>query len=337
MRLLENIDLADYTTFGIHARCRYFVEYESCDELARLCSDARFSGLKKMVLGGGSNSLFVGDYTGVIFHPVNDTVEVIDENEDFRFVRVGAGKRWTPFVQECVERGWSGVENLAYVPGSVGGAVVQNIGAYGLEIAERISEVECFNPQTGLTEILSNADCDYGYRTSVFKHKCAHLIVHSVTLALPKVFTPNVGYKAIAAFFENTPPSTPAEVAEIITQTRRRKLPEPGVIGSAGSFFKNPVVTRVKEEHLLEETPQLVSYRLAGGRSKLAAGWMIDAVGMKGMRVGDAGVYDKNALVLVNYGQATGEEILKLANTVADKVYHRFGVRLEPEPVIIQC
>lgn len=333
--VLENVDLVSMNTFGVHSVAKYFVEVNTSEQLKPLMRAAKDLGLKTFVLGGGSNVLLTQDFDGLVIRMTGKTVTVVDENDDFVFLRIEAGKSWTETVDECLARGWCGIENLALVPGTVGGAAVQNIGAYGMEVAEVIREVTCFDPANDAEVTLSVDECDYGYRTSIFKTQKKDLIVTSVVLALPKTFTPVVGYKELAAVFKGATPTSATEVADAVKAVRRKKLPDPTVIGNAGSFFKNPVVSRIKMVSLLEETPQIVSYPLAGGRAKLAAGWLIDAVGLKGKRVGDAGVYEHQALVLVNHGNATGAEIKALADEVAFIVKRRFGVVLEPEPVII--
>ena len=238
-------------------------------------------------------------------------------------------------MRHAIESGWYGIENLAAIPGTVGGAAVQNIGAYGVEVAEHIVEVECFDPDRRAMRVLSAEDCDYGYRASRFKTTEKNLIVTSVLFALSKTFSPVYGYKELEAIFGDRRPESAKELEEAVRAVRARKLPDPKVLPNAGSFFKNPVVTRTKMLHLLEETPSLVSYPLGGARAKIAAGWLIEACGLKGKRMGQAGVYERQALILVNYGGATGAEIKDLAEEVARNVKYRFGVELEPEPVIL--
>lgn len=330
-----DVDLSPLTTFGVHAVARFFARAQDDETLVSLYEAARRDNVPVLVLGGGSNILFTRDFDGLVVSIASRGVEVVDENDDYRFVRVAAGEDWSAFVDDCLQKGWCGLENLSLVPGTVGGAAVQNIGAYGVEFAERVSEVECLDSVTLQKVRLTAQECDYGYRTSVFKTDKRHLVVTAVTLALPKVFRPVVGYKEMQAYFADRTPADARELAEAVKAIRRRKLPDPKEIGSAGSFFKNPVVSRIKMVSLLEETPQIVTYPMAGGRAKLAAGWLIEAVGMKGKRVGDAAVYERQALVLVNYGSATGAQIKALADEVVFKVKRRFGVELEPEPVII--
>lgn len=331
----ENVALKDKNTFHVAATTRWYGEFSSADDLKAFYDDPRFRALPKFILGGGSNLLITQDFDGLMLKSVDPSVSVVDENDAYTFVKIGAGADWTATVASLVDKGFNGIENLMSVPGTVGGAAVQNIGAYGLEIAERISEVECFDPAAGDVCVLSADDCDYGYRTSIFKTEKTDWVVLSVTLALPKVFEPRVAYKELAAVFGDKVPASAKEVASAVKAVRAKKLPDPAKIGNAGSFFKNPVVTKVKMVHLLEDDPTLVTYPLAGGRAKLSAGRLIDAVGLKGKREGDAGVSEKHSLVLVNYGNATGKDILAMAEKVKAAVKRRYGVTLEPEPVIL--
>lgn len=331
----ENVVLKDKNTFHVAATTRWYGEFSSADDLKAFYDDPRFRALPKFILGGGSNLLITQDFDGLMLKSVDTSVSVVDENDAYTFVKIGAGADWTATVASLVDKGFNGIENLMSVPGTAGGAAVQNIGAYGLEIAERISEVECFDPAAGEVRVLSADDCDYGYRTSIFKTEKTDWVVLSVTLALPKVFEPRVAYKELAAVFGDKVPASAKEVASAVKAVRAKKLPDPEKIGNAGSFFKNPVVTKVKMVHLLEDDPTLVTYPLAGGRAKLSAGRLIDAVGLKGKREGDAGVSEKHSLVLVNYGNATGKDILAMAEKVKAAVKRRYGVTLEPEPVIL--
>jgi len=331
----ENVALKDKNTFHVAATTRWYGEFSSADDLKAFYDDPRFRALPKFILGGGSNLLITQDFDGLMLKSVDTSISIVDENDAYTFVKIGAGADWTATVASLVDKGFNGIENLMSVPGTVGGAAVQNIGAYGLEIAERISEVECFDPAAGDVRVLSADDCDYGYRTSIFKTEKTDWVVLSVTLALPKVFEPRVAYKELAAVFGDKVPASAKEVASAVKAVRAKKLPDPEKIGNAGSFFKNPVVTKVKMVHLLEDDPTLVTYPLAGGRAKLSAGRLIDAVGLKGKREGDAGVSEKHSLVLVNYGNATGKDILAMAEKVKAAVKRRYGVTLEPEPVIL--
>ncbi len=333
--VVENAPLKDLNTFHVAATARWLGGFATAEDLRRFYADPRFAALPKFILGGGSNLLLTKDFSGLMLKSTDETVAVVDENDAYVFVRIGAGADWTATVDDLVAQGMNGLENLASVPGTAGGAAVQNIGAYGLEFAERVSEVECFDPAADRVVTLSADDCDYGYRTSVFKTEKKDWVVLSVVLALPKTFEPRVGYKELAAWFDGRTPASAKDVAEAVRAVRAKKLPNPAEIGNAGSFFKNPIVSRVKMVHLIEDDPKLVVYPLAGGRAKLAAGRLIDAVGMKGRREGDAGVSEKHSLVLVNYGSATGAEIAAVAERVKAAVKRRYGVELEPEPVYL--
>ena len=333
--VVRDAELAPLTTFAVPARAAYLARVESVEALRRVLSSP-LAQLPRLVLGGGSNLLLTRDFDGLVIRMEIKGIELAADDEQGRTLVIGAGCGWSETVDELLSRGWGGLENLALVPGTVGGAAVQNIGAYGLEAAERIVSVDCINARTLEERTFDVSECDYGYRTSIFKNpEYADWIVTRVALRLPRAFEPRTGYKELAALFAGAAPESPLQVAEAVKALRRRKLPDPKVLPNAGSFFKNPVVSRVKQRHLLEDMPQLVSYPLAGGRAKLAAGWLIEAVGMKGARMGRAGVYERQALVLVNLGGATGAEIKALADEVARKVWLRFGVKLEPEPVIV--
>lgn len=331
----QNVSLESCNTFAVKANARFYAKVQTPEDVRSVLADPRYGSLPRFVLGGGSNILFTRDFDGLVLHVTGGTIEVTDENDSFYFVKVSAGVVWDDLVVHALKHNWYGLENLAAIPGTVGGAAVQNIGAYGVEAAERIVEVECFDPDRRVMRVLSAEDCDYGYRTSIFKTTEKNLIVTAVLFALPKVFEPVCGYKELEAIFGDRKPETAKELSEAVRAVRARKLPDPKVLPNAGSFFKNPVVTRTKMLRLLEEAPSIVSYPLGGARTKLAAGWLIEACGLKGKRLGPAGVYERQALILVNHGGATGAQIKALADEVARTVKYRFGVELEPEPVIV--
>ena len=264
--------------------------------------------------------------------------EKIREDDEHYFVRAGAGEVWHSFVRKMLDAGMPGLENLAYIPGTVGAAPIQNIGAYGLEAAEFIDSVECFDMDTGEERTLTNEECDFGYRHSTFKKpENRHLVITAVTFKLPKNWVPNTSYKALAEEIEinSFPELSPQDVYSCVISLRRRKLPSPVKFGNAGSFFKNPVVDRETFTSLLRTNPSLVSYPLAGGRFKLSAAWLIDNAGLRGYSMGDVGVWEKQPLVLVNYGQATGEDIYAMAQDVRLRVKNCFGVKLEPEVAMV--
>ena len=332
------VSLRPFNSFGVEARARYFARIRSVDELARVLADPDLARLPRLVLGGGSNLLLTGDFDGLVLK-----IDLLGRHEEpasdthWR-VRVGAGENWHATVEALLAADRPGLENLALIPGSVGAAPIQNIGAYGLELAERFDSLTAWDVAQQREVRMDLTDCAFGYRDSVFKSALAgQRIVLDVTFALPRDWQPVTGYAEVAQELKSRGSSSPQprDVFDAVVAIRRRKLPDPAQIGNAGSFFKNPIVSREQRTDLIARFPSLVSYPLAGGRFKLAAGWLIEAAGMKGLTRGRAGVYEKQALVLVNRGGATGAEILALAREVQDKVAEKFGVRLEPEPVVL--
>jgi UDP-N-acetylmuramate dehydrogenase len=294
--------------------------------------------LPRMVLGGGSNLLLTGDFAGLVLHLCTAGVGVVHEDDASIYVKAAAGENWHRFVRWTLQQGLGGLENLSLIPGNVGAAPIQNIGAYGVELKDCFHSLTAFDFETGNTFVLDRTACRFGYRDSVFKHEWRdRAAILDVTFALPKKWQPNVQYadvsQELAARGIKAP--TAGQISEAVIAIRTRKLPDPAVIGNAGSFFKNPVISAEQRSVLLERHPQLVSYAQADGSFKLAAGWLIDQSGWKGKSLGAAGVYEKQALVLVNRGGASGREIAALAAAIQADVMSRFGVRIEPEPVYI--
>ena len=324
--------------FGVDARAAYLAAIHRPSELAEVLADPRVTGLPRLVLGGGTNVLFASDFAGVVVRVQICGLRALGDVGDEWLFEVGAGMEWHHTVQWLVQAGFGGLENLALIPGTVGAAPIQNIGAYGLEIAERLHCVQAWDWAQQAIVRMSPEECEFGYRDSAFKQHLKHdRVIVSVTLALPKRWQPVLGYADLdrelkARAIES---ASAADIFEAVCAIRRRKLPDPAQIGNAGSFFKNPVVSREKRADLLTRFPSLVSYALSGGRFKLAAGWLIEACGMKGVKRGRAAVYERQALVLVNRGGATGREILDLAHEVQARVAEKFGVMLEPEAVIV--
>jgi UDP-N-acetylmuramate dehydrogenase len=325
-------------TFGVEARARWFCRVRSADDLAALSADPRLAGLPRLVLGGGSNLLLTRDFDGLVIKVEVPGLRELGEAGDAWHLEIGAGENWHATVDRLLSMGRPGLENLALIPGNCGAAPVQNIGAYGLELAERFDSLTAWDFSSQRLVRMTAADCGFGYRDSLFKHSLAdRRLIVSVTLALPKRWCPVDGYADVARELkERRLAQTDARaIFDAVVAIRRRKLPDPVVIGNAGSFFKNPVVSHEQYRALLERYPSLVGYPQPDGRVKLAAGWLIEAVGLKGATRGRAGVYEKQALVLVNRGGATGAEILALAREVQEKVAEAFGVWLDPEPVIV--
>lgn len=337
LTLSHDASLAALNTFRVDCKAQVLARVSSEDDLARLRQDDALSALPRLVLGGGSNVLFTKDFPGLVLRMDMGGVRDVGETEDAWLVHVGAGENWHEVVRALTFNGRPGLENLALIPGLAGAAPIQNIGAYGLELVERLHELRVWDWASARVLTMSPLDCELGYRDSVFKRdESGARVILGLTLALPKRWQPVMGYTELAkALGQSDEPVSPQRVFEAVCALRRRKLPDPAQIGNAGSFFKNPVVSQEQCRALQERFAHLVAYPLPGGRAKLAAGWLIEACGLKGATRGRAGVYEKQALVLVNRGGASGAEILALAREIQDKVMEKFGVALEPEPRVI--
>lgn len=330
--------LAALTTFHLRANAEAWVEVASLEDIRDALSVAKGRGWQTTILGGGSNVVPMPLVPGLVIHPVFRGIHEAQSESGSLVVVVGAAEALDDLVRYTVGKGLGGLENLAAIPGSVGGAVVQNAGAYGVEMAERIAWVRVYDPDIDDFRTLTPTECDFGYRTSIFKSKAgSRLIITEAAFVLPQVWQPVTAYKGLSSLFADRDPAsvTPAEIETAVRNLRAQKLPDPSQTGSAGSFFKNPVVTKLKARELITLHPNLVSYPLAGGRAKLAAGWLIEAAGLKGLSSGDAAVWPAHALILINRGRATGEDVLKLGREIAERVERRFGVVLEPEPIFL--
>lgn len=330
--------LAALTTFHLRANAEAWVEVASLEDIRDALSVARGRGWQTTILGGGSNVVPMPLVPGLVIHPVFRGIHEAQSESGSLIVVAGAAEALDDLVRCTVGKGLGGLENLAAIPGSVGGAVVQNAGAYGVEMAERIAWVRVYDPDIDDFRTLTPTECDFGYRTSIFKSKAgSRLIITEAAFVLPQIWQLVTAYKGLSSLFADRDPAsvTPAEVETAVRNLRAQKLPDPSQTGSAGSFFKNPVVTKLKARELITLHPNLVSYPLAGGRAKLAAGWLIEAAGLKGLSSGDAAVWPAHALILINRGRATGEDVLKLGREIAERVERRFGVVLEPEPIFL--
>ena len=337
-RLHEQYPLQGLNSFGVEARARWFCRVHNAEDLAALAADPRLAGLPRLVLGGGSNLLLTRDFEGLAIKVEVLGLRELGEAGDAWHLEVGAGENWHATVERLLAMGRPGLENLALIPGSCGAAPVQNIGAYGLEFSQRFDALRAWDFATQRVVHMTAAECGFGYRDSLFKHALAgQRLILSVTLALPKPWQPMEGYSDVARELKEHGIARPdaRAIFDAVVAIRRRKLPDPAVIGNAGSFFKNPIISREGHQALIARYPSLVGYPQPNGSVKLAAGWLIEAVGLKGATRGRAGVYEKQALVLVNRGGATGAEILAMAREVQEKVAEAFGVWLEPEPVIV--
>ncbi|MDN4052367.1 UDP-N-acetylmuramate dehydrogenase [Massilia sp. YIM B02763] len=337
--LSSDVQLQSFNTFGIAARARRYLRVTDPAQLAAIAADPALAALPRLVLGGGSNLLITSDTVErLVLHMGLMGKEIVGETADAILVRARAGEHWHGFVEWTIAQGLGGLENMALIPGTVGASPIQNIGAYGAEVKDRFHALTVFDFATGATRTMDAAACRFGYRDSVFKHEEGRdLVVLDVTFALPRAWGPNLRYAELANAVQEAgiAAPTPRQVADAVIAVRRRKLPDPAVIGNAGSFFKNPVVGPEHCARLLAEWPDLVHHVQADGSEKLAAGWLIDRCGWKGKSLGRAGVYPKQALVLVNNGGADGAEVLALARAIQHDVRERFGVLLEPEPVMV--
>lgn len=335
IREFEHVPLRERNSFGIEQRATRLVEYETEEELREIF---RNGGPRRWyVLGGGNNILFTQDYDGTLLHPAGQDIRIVARAGDRVEVRAQAGADWDTLVQWAVERELWGIENLTQIPGTAGAAPVQNIGAYGCEVRQAIHSVEMFCTDTGNMLVLSNAHCGFGYRESVFKHTLrGRVIITAITLSLSRTPHPQLGYGDLARETERLGGPTLHNIREAVCSIRRSKLPDPALTGNAGSFFRNPVVGRQQAERLLARYPDMPHYPAeADDRVKLAAGWLIERAGMKGRVCGRAAVHDRQALVLVNRGGATGAEVLALAREVQRAVWEQFGVEIDTEVNIL--
>ncbi|GAB3469680.1 UDP-N-acetylmuramate dehydrogenase [Massilia terrae] len=336
LAIAPDFPLDSLNTFRIPARARRYLRVDEPGQVAAALADPALAALPRLVLGGGSNLLFTRDFDGLVLHMALAGRAVIGEEHGHTLVRAAAGENWHDFVQWTLAQGLGGLENLSLIPGTVGAAPIQNIGAYGAEIKDVFHALTLFDPDSGAQRVLRGIDCRFGYRDSIFKHADgARLIVLDVTFALPTAWQPNLRYAELAQALAGVDAPTARQVSDAVIAIRRRKLPDPAVIGNAGSFFKNPVVAGEQCARLLESFPNLVHHRQPDGSEKLAAGWLIDQCGWKGRNLGAAGVYPQQALVLVNNGGASGADVVALARAIQRDVYERYGVQLEPEPVFI--
>jgi len=335
--VVRDAPLRDLNTLRVEASAGWLATVATPSALPELLGRPDFDGLPFMVLGQGSNVLFAADFEGLVLRPAWRRVRITRDEGEAALVRAEAGLGWDALVDWTLAQGFAGLENLALIPGLVGAAPIQNIGAYGVEVAECIGVVEAWDRHAGRRVRLDREDCDFGYRDSVFKRTPDRWIVTAVELRLSREGRPRLGYAGVREELDAmgiaTP--TPTDVAEAVRRLRRRKLPDPAVIGNAGSFFKNPVVATEVAARLREEHGDLPVFPAGPGLGKLSAAWLIERCGWRGFREGDAGIAAQHALVLVNHGQASGGELLALARRVARSVESRFGVRLEPEPRIV--
>lgn len=334
IREFHQISLRTRNSFGVDQQAARLIEFETPEDLRTLFA----AGIpeKWTVLAGGNNILFTRDYDGVLLTPVARGITLLSDDGDEVRVRADAGVEWDDLVEWAVGRGLWGIENLSLIPGKAGAAPVQNIGAYGCEAKDAIRRVEMYCVETGAMLTLDAAHCGFGYRESVFKHDLkGRAIITAVEIALTHTPRPRLGYGDVEREVEARGGATLRNIREAICAIRRAKLPDPAVLGNAGSFFKNPVVGAAAAERLLAEYPDMPHYPAPEGRVKLAAGWLIDRAGMKGSRKGAVGVHERQALVLVNHGGATGGEVIAFAHEVQEQVREKFGIEIDTEVNIL--
>lgn len=334
--LQENINLTPLTTFGVQVNSRYFSTFTSTEELCSLLNEV--NGRELLILGGGSNVLFINDFKGVTLKNEIKGITIQKEDAEHVYLKVGAGENWHSFVIHTVEKGWGGIENLSLIPGSVGASPMQNIGAYGVEIKDVFESLEAIEIETGELHTFSASDCNFGYRESVFKRALkGRFVITSVTYRLTKKPQLNTSYGAIEKELENRGIKNPTikDISDVVISIRQSKLPDPKDIGSGGSFFKNPIIPTATYLAIKKNHENIPSYPIDENTVKIPAGWLIDRAGWKGKRFGNYGVYEKQALVLVNYSDAKGQELYQLSKDIITDVFEKYGIELEREVNII--
>jgi UDP-N-acetylmuramate dehydrogenase len=333
MQVAENFSLKEYNTFGVAVRAMKFISVHNTEELREVLQQTYASEI--FVLGGGSNMLLTKDIDKTVIHIGLKGIKLISESRDEVVLKVGAGENWHQFVLHCIEKGYGGIQNLSLIPGNVGTAPVQNIGAYGVELKDTFESCEAMRIQTLEIETFSLAQCEFDYRNSIFKNKLkGEYIITSVNFRLSKRnHQLSTSYGAIQAELDKNEIKEPTikNVSDAVISIRQEKLPDPRELGNSGSFFKNPVIKETEFKKLQKQFPEMPFYALQANKIKVPAGWLIDQAGLKGYRQGDAGVHKNQALVLVNYGNATGEDILALSKEVQDKIFKKYKIKLEPE------
>ena len=336
MQIDQNISLKQYNTFAIDAKAKLFSSFRNQDELAELLLVKPKRPV--LILVGGSNVLFTHDVDSLVLKNEVKGIDLIKEDANHVYVRAGAGENWHRFVEYTLQRNWAGLENLSLIPGNVGASPMQNIGAYGVEIREVFEELEAFHKKSRKIRIFSVNDCEFGYRDSVFKHKYKdEYVILNVTYRLNKKPHFNTSYGAIEQELQRmgVQKLSIQAISQAVINIRTSKLPDPSEIGNAGSFFKNPEIPGRQFKKLQSSFPGIVGYALPNGNTKVAGGWLIEQCGWKGVRRGDAGCHARQALVLVNYGNATGKEVFRLSEEILQSVKHTFGILLEREVNII--
>ena len=336
MVIEQNYSLENHNTFHIPVKTRWFIEYDNEEELNRILRDEFFQECISIHIGEGSNLLFINDFDGIILHSCIKGISIIEDSLESVLLRVGAAEHWDDVVDYAVAQGWGGIENLSYIPGETGAAAVQNIGAYGAEIKDVVETVETYNQLTYEKRVFTNEECCYGYRHSFFK-EAGHdpYIVTYVNIRLQKIPQYKLDYGNLTEMLKGNE-ITLQSIREAVIEIRRSKLPDPQDLGNAGSFFMNPVIQQTQFNDLKEKYPEVPSYAVAEGFVKIPAGWLIEKCGIKGVSDGNVGVYEKQALIIVNHGGATGDEVATFAGKIINTVKEKFGIALIPEVKYIQ-
>lgn len=334
----QDVQLGPYNTLNISARARLFASITSVEELQQLLQESPVNTDDMLVLGGGSNILFVGNFPGLVLQMAIKGKEIVKENDSFVWLEIGGGENWHQTVRYVIDKGWGGIENLSLIPGTVGAAPIQNIGAYGAELADVFERLEAVNIESAEVHTFDKEECEFGYRDSIFKRALkGKFAITKVVLKLSKNPEINSSYGAIQSELEKRNISEPTirDISDIVISIRNDKLPNPEALGNAGSFFKNPVVETEKFKKLQQSYPQIPGYEISENEIKVPAGWLIEEAGWKGKKIGNTGTYRQQALVIVNHGGATAEEILNLAAKIQESVREKFEIDLVPEVNII--
>jgi len=337
LTIRENFNLTKLNTFGVEAKAKYFVRVNSEEEVKELINNSSYKNNRVFILGSGSNILFTKDFDGLIISSAIKGISVKEETEDYIFLKVGSGENWHHLVMYCVERNWGGIENLSLIPGQVGGAPFQNIGAYGLEVSDVIEEVNSIDLDTSGSVIFSNQQCQFAYRNSIFKKNNKYFIT-SVTFKLTKKnHSLQTDYKSLKEYMVTNKISTPTikNISDAVIAIRRQKLVDPNEFGNAGSFFTNPIVSSQQLMRLKKEYPTIQYHNIDNEAVKIFAGWLIEQCGWKGKQINNVGVNKNQALVILNLGNATGEDILDFSQKIKSDVFKKFQIQLESEVTIL--